>query len=130
MSTTSFQWMTKTQALYIHDRSIHHQGGSDGIRDIGLLESALARPPMMFFYGERDLFRLAATYAVGIARNHPFIDGNKRTAYSVAGLFLYVHGYKLLVPHIEKQITTFENVSTGKISETELATFYKKYSIM
>lgn len=78
--------ISKEQVLYIHTTAIKKNGGSFGVRDVGLLESALARPENFYAYGEQDLFLLAAAYAEGIARNHPFIDGNKRTAYTAAGL--------------------------------------------
>ena len=111
--------------LHIHEHSIERHGGGAGIRDVGLLESALARAENLFAYDEADIFRLAAAYAIDIARNHAFIDGNKRTAYSVAGLFLQVNGYKLPVSDSAAQITLFENVAAGQVSHEELAAFYK-----
>ncbi len=123
--TRAPEWISKDQALHIHERSIERHGGSAGIRDAGLLESALARAENLFAYGEADIFRLAAAYAIGIARNHAFIDGNKRTAYSVAGLFLQANGYKLPVSDVSAQITLFENVAAGRVSQEDLAAFYK-----
>jgi len=90
-----------------------------------LLESALARAEHFYAYGEDDLYILAATYAEGIARNHAFVDGNKRTAYSVAGLFLHLNGQALQIISVEEQIKLFEGVAAGKVSREELATFYK-----
>ena len=129
MSSIEPRWISKEQALYIHKRSIERHGGGEGMRDISLLESALARAENLFAYGENDIFQLAAGYAVGIVRNHPFIDGNKRTAYSVAGLFLHANGYKLLVPNINKQIALFKHVAAGKISREKLAAFYQKNTV-
>ena len=120
------KWISKEQVLYIYERAIEKYGGSFGLRDAGLLESALARPQNFYAYGEQDLFRLAAAYAEGIARNHPFIDGNKRTAYATAGLFLYVNGYILDVISVSEQITLFENLAMGQVSRGDLAHFYRQ----
>lgn len=92
---------------------------------MGLLESAMTRAENMFAYGQTDLFVLAAGYVIGIARNHPFVDGNKRTAYAVAGLFLRANGYRLLIAGIEKQIRLFEDVAAGKISQDDLVALYR-----
>jgi len=120
------KWISKEQVLYIHEAAIKKHGGSFGVRDLGLLESALARPENFYAYGEQDLFLLAAAYAEGIARNHPFIDGNKRTAYTTAGLFLYVNGHILAVPSVVEQIRLFENLAMGQVSRAELAQFYRQ----
>ena len=115
------KWISKEQVLYIHEAAIKKHGGSFGVRDLGLLESE-----NLYAYGEQDLFLLAAAYAEGIARNHPFIDGNKRTAYTAAGLFLFVNGYTLAVPAVAEQISLFENLAMGQISRAELAQFYQQ----
>jgi death-on-curing protein len=78
-----------------------------------------------YAYGEKDICMLAAAYAEGIARNHPFVDGNKRTAYAVAGLFLFLNGLALQIPDTKEQITLFENVAAGHVSKEELAEFYR-----
>ena len=119
------KWLSQEQVLYIHEAAVRNHGGSHGIREIGLLESALARPQNYFAYGERDLCLLAAAYAEGIARNHPFVDGNKRTAYASAGLFLFANGYLLRIPSVSAQISLFENLSSGQVSREELAQFYR-----
>ncbi len=121
------QWLSKAQVLYIHEAAIKRHGGSFGLRDEGLLESALARAENYYAYGEVDLFLLAA-YAEGIARNHPFIDGNKRTAYTAAGLFLYVHGYHLIIASVPAPIAFFERVAAGQVSLAELAEFYRHHT--
>lgn len=120
------KWVTKEEALYIHEKTIERHGGLSGIRDNGLLESALARPENFYAYGEQDRFALAATYAEGIARNHPFADGNKRTAYGVAGLFLNENGYDLEIRNAQKQIEFFENVASGQANREELTDFYRQ----
>jgi death-on-curing protein len=122
------KWLSKAQVLYIHESAIKRYGGSFGLRDEGLLESALARAENYYAYGEVDLFLLAATYAEGIARNHSFVDGNKRTAYTAAGLFLHVNGYVLLITSVAAQIALFENVAAGRISREELAEFFRQHT--
>ncbi len=122
------KWLRKAQVLYIHEAAIKRHGGSFGLRDEGLLESALARAENYYAYGEVDLFLLAAAYAEGIARNHPFIDGNKRTAYIAAGLFLYVHGWHVIVASVPAQIALFERVAAGQVSLEELAEFYRHHT--
>ena len=82
----TWQWIDAAVVLAVHDQQLVEHGGSAGVRDMGLLESALARPEQLAAYGDPDIFDLAATYAHGIARNHPFVDGNKRTAYVVCML--------------------------------------------
>lgn len=91
--SASFRWIGEAIALAIHDEQLAQHGGGSGIRDAGLLASALAKPQQIAAYGEPDGFDLAATYAVGVARNHAFIDGNKRTAWVLARLFLRLHGH-------------------------------------
>ena len=120
------KWISKEQAIYIHEQSIARHGGSSGMRDEGLLESALARAENFFAYGEHDVCALAAAYAEGIARNHAFVDGNKRTAYSVAGLFLYLNGLELNITSTDADIKLFEDVASGIVSGEQLAEFYRK----
>ena len=86
------RWLDRRIALAIHDRQLADHGGASGIRDEGLLESALARPQQHAAYATPDLAELAALYAIAIAHNHPFIDGNKRTAYVALELFLAKNG--------------------------------------
>ena len=89
--SASFRWIGEAIALAIHDEQLAQHGGGSGIRDAGLLASVLAKPQQIAAYGEPDVFDLAAAYAFGVARNHPFIDGNKRTAWVLARLFLRLH---------------------------------------
>ncbi|PIR38092.1 MAG: type II toxin-antitoxin system death-on-curing family toxin [Alphaproteobacteria bacterium CG11_big_fil_rev_8_21_14_0_20_39_49] len=120
------RWISKGQALYVHEQSIARHGGGAGIRDEGLLESALARAENIYAYGEADICMLAAAYAEGIARNHSFVDGNKRTAYAVAGLFLRFNGLTLKIPNVSTQIKLFEDVAAGNVSKEALAEFYRQ----
>jgi len=96
--STEPNWVSKAAILVLHDRSIALHGGAAGLRDEGLLESALARPARRFHYeGQTDLCALAATYLVAVASNHPFADGNKRAAFLATGLFLRKSGLRLAV---------------------------------
>src|SRR6204780_1021736 len=95
---TEPEWLDTAIVLDIHAEQLALFGGGDGIRDLGLLESALARPVNKFAYGERDLAALAAAYAFGIARNHPFVDGNKRAAFGSMLVFLGLNDIDFLVP--------------------------------
>lgn len=110
----------------MHEMTIVRHGGSTGLRDEGLLESALGRAENFYAYGERDIFKLAAAYAEGVARNHAFVDGNKRTGYMVAAMFLLFNGYRLQISSVPEQITLFENLAQGQISLDDLAQFYRK----
>jgi death on curing protein len=88
-------WLTQVVVIAIHGRMLAEHGGSPGLRDRGLLESALAAPRNHRLYGESDIFDLAAQYAHAITRNHPFVDGNKRVAFAAAGIFLELNGHLL-----------------------------------
>lgn len=88
-------WFEIETALAIHAEQLEEHGGGEGIRDRALLESALARPQQLAAYGEPDVYDLAAAYAFGVAKNHPFVDGNKRTAFVLAEAFLILHGARL-----------------------------------
>jgi death-on-curing protein len=92
---TQLLWVSEAEAVGLHDRSIALAGGAPGLRDAGLLASALARAVNLSAYGEADLFVLAAAHAEAIARNHPFVDGNKRTGFLVAVLFLRKNGWRV-----------------------------------
>ena len=102
-------------------------GGGDGIRDLGLLESALARPENLWAYSEQppSLAQLAAAYAKGIVANHPFVDGNKRTAFIVSATFLLLNGLKLTATR-EDRVLTFWSLADGSLSEVELAEWFER----
>ena|SRR5690349_11112969 len=113
-------WLRLEAILAAHDDQLAEHGGGVGVRDQGLLESALARPLNLHAYGEPSLVKLAAAYAFGIARNHPFVDGNKRTALVAAELFLALNGHDLTATDVEC-VETFLALAAGEISEEELA---------
>ncbi len=118
-------WIDKRDALAIHEKSIDQFGGTTGLRDAGLLESALARPQQLWAYGKGPtLFDLAAAYAYGIAKNHPFIDGNKRTAFGVMGVFLAINGYNLKASEAEATVMMI-GIAAGDIEEEGMARWLK-----
>lgn len=119
-------WILKDAVIAIHGRQIAEHGGSEGVRDEGLLLSALARPENPYAYGDNpDLAALAAAYAFGLAKNHPFIDGNKRTSLVVARTFLKINGADISTSQEEKY-TTFLKLAEGALSEEELAAWIRK----
>ncbi|WP_084448742.1 type II toxin-antitoxin system death-on-curing family toxin [Desulfovibrio inopinatus] len=99
---TSWRWLSEKFILAVHDEHIAVHGGSEGIRDPGLLSSALARPQNLLAYSSPNIFDLAAAYAFGIIRNHPFVDGNKRTSFLAAYVFLDVNEWELIAPETEE----------------------------
>lgn len=103
-------------------------GGPEGVRGLGLLESALARPKNLFAYGEQEdvsIARLAAAYAKGIVANHPFVDGNKRMAFTVSLTFLKLNGLELTATK-EDRVLTFWSLAAGEISEEQLALWFER----
>jgi len=120
-------WLLEETITAIHHRQIAEHGGSEGLRDEGLLLSALARPQNLLAYGQPapDLASLAAAYAYGIARNHPFVDGNKRTALVAARTFLILNGVDLEATQDDK-VLTFLSLAEGALSEEELADWIRK----
>ena len=110
----------------MHLEALAHHGGAEGIRDLGLLESALARPENLFAYSEQtpSFARLAASYAKGIVANHPFVDGNKRTAFIVSSTFLFLNGLKLTSTK-EDRVLTFWSLADGSLSEEQLALWFE-----
>ena len=113
-------------ALVIHDRQIADHGGLAGVRDAGLIESALNRPVNQWSYGEDDLCSLAAAYGYGIARNHPFADGNKRTAWVLARLFLALNDVQLTFDETDA-IRTVLALASGDLGEDELAGWLREH---
>lgn len=120
------EWLSKEFVLSLHESLIDQTGGLQGVRDEALLESALSRPQNAYHYESADIFDLAAAYAEGIARNHPFLDGNKRTAFAAAGLFLEDNGYQLQIEQGNEQETVFLGLAEGKVSRFELANWYQQ----
>ncbi len=110
------RWLSKDLVLALHGELIAEYGGHAGVRDTGLLESALARPLHISTYGDPTLYELAAAYAVGIVRNHPFLDGNKRTGLAAADVFLQLNGRELTASEIEA-VVVFQDLAAGELDE-------------
>ena len=119
-------WVTVEVAITAHAEQLAEHGGGDGVRDPGLLESAMARPQNLAQYGEPDIAELAASYAFGIARNHPFVDGNKRTAAVVSETFLALNGGTLQASDAEL-VVAFVALAAGELSEDELTIWFREH---
>ncbi len=121
-------WIEKPFALAIHDRQLAEHGGSAGVRDESLLDSALARPQQLHAYGDPtpDLADLAASLAFGIARNHPFVDGNKRTAHVCYRTFLALNGADIIASDEDKYVTTLA-LAEGSLPEAEFAAWLRAH---
>jgi death-on-curing protein len=118
-------WVTVEVARAAHAEQLAEHGGGAGVRDERLLESAMARPRNLASYGQADAAALAAAYAYGIARNHPFVDGNKRTAAVVSETFLILNGYRLDASDAEL-VVAFVELAAGELSEEELADWFRE----
>lgn len=120
-------WMNAVDAVIAHDLELATHGGGQGIRDQGLLESALARPRNIWVYADSQpsFFRLAAAYAFGISSNHPFVDGNKRTALVVSFAFLEVNGIEVTASQ-EAAYLTILSLAAGEMSEDQLAQWFEQ----
>ncbi len=123
-------WITKRLALAIHDRQLAEHGGGTGVRDEALLDSALARPQQSFAHGDPppDLAALAASLAFGLARNHPFVDGNKRTAHVCYRAFLALNDAELIATDEEKYIAMLR-LAEGSLGETEFADWLRAHLV-
>jgi death-on-curing protein len=121
-------WLAKEALLLLHRESLRQFGGADGLRDEGLLDSALARPLNRFAYeDERDLCRLAAAYAKGIAQNHPFVDGNKRAALVAAGVFLMLNGLDLTAEAAMVTVAMLD-LAAGELPEDAFADWLRDHT--
>jgi death on curing protein len=118
-------WVQQRVVLAAHEESLAEHGGPSGIRDLGMLESALARPKNLFAYSETgpSLKRMAAAYAFGIAANHPFVDGNKRTALIASITFLRLNGIRIVADKAETYLT-FYGLAEGRVTEEQLAEWF------
>jgi death-on-curing protein len=121
----AWRWVGASIAYAVHDRQLAEHGGLDGVRDRGAVESGLARPRNLAAYEEPDAADLAAAYTFGLARNHGFSDGNKRTAWVVARLFLADNGYRLRFDRHDA-VKTMEAVAAGSVDENALAAWFRE----
>jgi death on curing protein len=119
-------WVDEAVVLALHEGHLDEHGGAVGIRDRGLLESALFRPQNLADYGEPDMAALAAAYGFGLAKNHPFMDGNKRTAFTVTELFLALNGYELMAEDASCVVTMLK-LAEGSLSEEKLADWIRAH---
>jgi death-on-curing protein len=124
---TEPRWLALVHVLAIHSDQIKTHGGSAGLRDRGLLESALERPKNQLHYGsDPDLPALAAAYGFGLANNHPFVDGNKRVAFQAMYLFLGLNGLRIDAPEVAV-VSLILSLAAGELSETELADWVRQH---
>ena len=121
-------WLNKAVVIAVHEVQLAEHGGGAGVRDQNLLASALARPENLAAYGEPDAIDLAAAYGFGISRNHAFIDGNKRTGFVAAVMFLRLNGW-LLVADDAAKVLTMLAVAAGEITEAEFATWIRLHAV-
>lgn len=122
------RWISREEVEKIHELMIEIGGGADGIRDPDLLESALGSPRNHHAYGESDIFQLAAGYAESISRNHPFVDGNKRTAFQTADVFLAANGQHLEKAQSIEHAETMEKLAQGQITREEMGRYLGDHS--
>lgn len=123
----AWNWVDKRALLLLHDESLAEHGGLPGLRDEGLLDSALARPANLAAYGEPDLIELAASYCVGLAKNHPFVDGNKRAALLAMGMFLYLNGHRLVASQADTTLASLA-VASSEWDEATLAAWLRTHT--
>lgn len=123
----AWKWIDRQVLLLLHDESLAEHGGASGLRDEGLLDSALARPLNLSLYETPDLADLAAAYGVGLAKNHAFVDGNKRAAFLAVGLFLAINGYRLQATQADATLTML-SVAAGDIDEAAFADWIRQHT--
>jgi death-on-curing protein len=122
-----FVWINRHALLLLHGESLVLHGGAPGIRDAGLLDSALSRPVNLVAYGSPDVFDCAAAYAFGLAKNHPFIDGNKRAGFLGAGMFLRLNGHRLTATQQDATLTML-GLAASDLPEAEFAAWLRTNS--
>jgi death on curing protein len=120
------RWIDQRSLMLLHDESLAEHGGAPGLRDEGLFQSALARPRNPVAYGKPDLADPAAAYGVGLAKNHPFVDGNKRAAFLAVGLFLALNGQRLVATQAEATLVIFD-VAASAIDEQGFAAWIREH---
>lgn len=123
--TTEPRWLGVDSVLVMHEEQLAEHGGASGIRDLGLLESALARPRNAWSYGESDFIALGVLYAAAIMRNHPFVDGNKRTGFLAAYAFLYVNGIEIVASEADVIVQCLA-LAANEIDEAEFAAWLRE----
>lgn len=121
---TEPRWLTAEQIYAIHLEQLALCGGGEGLRDEGLLESALARPQQLAAYGDPDLCALAASYTYGIAKNHPFVDGNKRVAFLACYAFLKINGTRLIASQVDATLKMLA-LAAGELTQDELTAWLR-----
>jgi death on curing protein len=121
-------WLRADVMMAVHEEQLAEHGGAAGVRDPGLFDSAIARAQNMAHYGEPDAAELAAAYGCGLARNHPFIDGNKRTAFVAAELFLECNGFGLLADDVDCVLTMLA-VASGTLNQTQFADWIRQHMV-
>jgi death-on-curing protein len=122
-------WILPDVVTAVHQILLTEHGGAQGIRDSTLLESALNRPRQRFSYtNDASIFELAASYCYGLTNNHPFVDGNKRIALTIASLFLEINGYSLDATEPDA-VVVIENLASGSFTEEDLSTWFSKCSV-
>ncbi|MEQ1640815.1 MAG: type II toxin-antitoxin system death-on-curing family toxin [Novosphingobium sp.] len=124
--SAQWNWVAPDVAIAAHAEQLAEHGGGEGVRDFGALESAMARPRNLALYGDPDVAALAAAYAFGIARNNPFVDGNKRSAAVVSETFLMLNGYELTASDAEL-VVAFVELAAGALSEGEMAEWFREF---
>lgn len=122
-----FVWINRQALLLLHGESLVLHGGAAGLRDAGLLESALARPANLLAYGHPDVFDCAAAYAYGLAKTPPFVDGNKRAAFLACGMFLHLNGYRLTASQPEATLTMLR-LADGRLDEAGFAAWLRQHA--
>lgn len=121
---TTWRWIDRRTLILLHDESLAEHGGASGLRDETMLQSALARPLNLVSYGSPDVASLAAAYGVGLAKNHPFIDGNKRAAFLSVGLFLALNGQRLVATQAEATLVMLD-VAASAMDESSFASWIR-----
>ena len=123
---SQWRWVNRQVLLLLHDESLAEHGGASGLRNEGLLDSALAQPVNLALYEQPDVASLAASYGVGLAKNHPFVDGNKCAAFLAVGLFLATNGYRLQASQADATLTVID-VAAGVMNESAFAQWIRDH---
>ena len=124
----NWRWIDRRLLVILHDESLAEHGGASGLRNDGRLESALAEPLNLVAYGAPDVADLAAAYGVGLAKNHAFVDGNKRAAFLAVGLFLRLNGCRLNASQADATVTML-GVAAGEVNEADFAQWLRTHSV-